>query len=174
METQHSTDNNQFACNQPPTGLSQEEGRTTCARNTTGRDGGDFGSPKRAAKRTRFFAALTERRQQPGHCCRCGRKHDGKTKQCEKCLAYQARYRGRLADKNEKLTACMVVAMVKQMRREVTKLRGIIKQMQRVHRTRQQRDYLARRTVRKYADAYQPISSQELATMNHAYENSEA
>ena len=122
------------------------------------------------AKAEAFWSALAERRKQPGNCVRCGKPNAAETRQCPKCLAYQAKYRGRLQDKNEKLTAGMVVAIVKQCRREVTKLREIIKQMQRAHRAKNHRQWQQKRTLKKYADAYPEISKQELSQINHAYE----
>jgi hypothetical protein len=126
--------------------------------------------PEHRAKAEAFWSALAERRKQPGNCVRCGKPNAAETRQCPKCLAYQAKYRGRLQDKNEKLTAGMVVAIVKQCRREVTKLREIIKQMQRAHRAKNHRQWKQKRTIQKYADAYPEISKQELSQINHAYE----
>jgi len=128
-------------------------------------------SPEHRAKAESFWARLKVRRKQPGNCSRCGRPHTGEKKQCLRCLEYQGKYRGRIADKNMKLTAGQVVAMVKQMRREVTKLREIIKQMQRADRRHYQRAYTRRKTVEKYHDAYPEISKQELSTMNHRYDS---
>ena len=68
----------------------------------------------------------------------------------------------------------MVVAIVKQCRREVTKLREIIKQMQRAHRYKYRRQWQQKRTLKKYADAYPEISKQELAQINHAYDSDDA
>lgn len=62
------------------------------------------------------------------------------------------------------------VAMVLQCRREVTKLREIIKQMKRHYEYRRNKRWQARRTLRKYADAYPTASKQELAEISHAYD----
>jgi hypothetical protein len=61
---------------------------------------------------------------------------------------------------------------VRQCRREVTKLREIIKQMQRASNRAYGRSYKERRTMRKYAAAWPTITAQELSTMNHAYSHS--
>ena len=168
------TNNNKQTRVASASGLSNENGAgLTRAPNITVTGGGQSQrqrDPEHRAKAEAFLSALAERRKQPGNCGRCGKPNSAETRQCPKCLAYQAKYRGRLQDKNEKLTAGMVVAIVKQCRREVTKLREIIKQMQRAHRAKNHRQWKEKRTIKKYADAYSEISKQELSQINHAYE----
>jgi len=174
MNSKPTTINNKTFAQRTATGLSIEDGDgLTRLPNITVSGGGQSRprSPEHRAKAEAFWSALAERRKQPGNCVRCGKPNTAETRQCPKCLAYQAKYRGRLQDKNEKLTAGMVVAIVKQCRREVTKLREIIKQMQRAHRAKNHRQWQQKRTLKKYADAYPEISKQELASINHAYDN---
>jgi hypothetical protein len=106
-------------------------------------------------------------RKLPGHCCRCGKPHAGQFRQCDPCRVRVAQAKAKRAAK--KITLVLLAAEVKQCRREVSKLREIIKQMQRAVNRAYGRHYRERRTLRKYADAWPTITPQELATMNHAY-----
>lgn len=132
--------------------------------------------PEHRAKAEAFWKRLGVLRRTPGHCCRCGKPHTATTRQCPKCLAYQARYRGHLGDTNKKVTATTLVAAVKQCRREVSKLREIIKQMQRARRADYQRGYLRGRQTGidtgRYGDSLPAsVSFEELRGMSHVYDS---
>ena len=60
--------------------------------------------------------------------------------------------------------------MVKQCRREVSKLREIIKKMQVVSRYKYNRQWKEKQTLKKYATAYPTITAQEAAEISHAYD----
>lgn len=128
-------------------------------------------NPEHRAKAERFWASLSAKRKQPGHCCRCGRPHDGKFRQCDPCRVRVKIAKAKRQSKEITLAEC--VAMVLQCRREVTKLREIIKQMQRAKSNAYNRGFKAGKKhgieLSKYDGAYPVITPQELATMNHAY-----
>jgi hypothetical protein len=73
----------------------------------------------------------------------------------------------------EGMTLAQCIAMVLQCRKEVTKLREMLKSVQRENRSRYATGYRAGKKhgleQAKYADAYPVISKQELAQINHAY-----
>ena len=130
-------------------------------------------NPEHRAKAEAFWQNLKSRRQQPGNCCRCGRSHAGSFRQCDPCRQRVAA--SKLKRQAKALTLADCVAMVRQCRREVTKLREIIKQMRRVKSNAYGRGYVAGTkhgiTVAKYHDTVPDISGQELAQINHAYDN---
>lgn len=127
------------------------------------------------AKAEAFWSALAERRKQPGNCCRCGKPHDGQTRQCRKCLDYQAKYRGRLPAKTEKLTAGMIVAMVIQMRREMDRMQTRFKQWQKAADYRRNLHYRTNTMRKKYLKTVSPAEAMDyLADTNHAYAEAQA
>lgn len=152
---------------------SDEVPEPTCAPSVTGAGVGNF-TGRRAERFKRFAAGRMAVRKLPGHCGRCGKVHAAATRQCPQCLAYQSRYRGQLSEANPKLTAGVIVAMVKQCRREVSKLREIIKQMKLVKSEHYNAGYRAglrqRRDAGKYVDAMPTISRQELSEISHVYD----
>lgn len=166
-------------------GLSLEDGcvTTRVPANITVNGGGHsrgFGydradrTPERIAKAQAFHARLKLARQNPANCCRCGKPRDGKTRQCSKCLKYQAKYRGKLVDKDAKLTGSVVVAMVKQMRREMDRMQARFKLWQKAADYRRNLHYRTNTMRKKY---HKPVSHAQamdyLADSNHAYENDE-
>lgn len=151
-------------------GLSMGEGELTRAPSLNGNGVGNFiriRNPEHRAKAERFWDRLSEKRKEPGNCSRCGKPHSGKFRQCDKCRKRVAELKAKRRIKTMDMAQC--VSMVVQCRREVTKLREIIKQMKRHYEYRRQKNWKVRRTLRKYADAYPTASTQELASMSHAY-----
>ena len=131
-------------------------------------------TPERIAKAQAFHARLKLARQNPANCCRCGKPRDSKTRQCSKCLKYQAKYRGKLVDKDAKLTGFVVVAMVKQMRREMDKMQQRFKLWQKAADYRRNLHYRTNTMRKKY---HKPVSHAEamdyLADSNHAYDGND-
>ena len=128
-------------------------------------------NPEHRAKAEAFWAGLAERRKLLGHCCRCGKEHAGKFRQCDPCRKRVAALK--LKRKANGMTLAVCVSMVQQCRREVTKLREFIKQVRRTKWNSYNRGYAAGKkcglTLAKYHDAYPRLSKQELAAINHAY-----
>jgi hypothetical protein len=116
-----------------------------------------------------YHEKLEALRRDPKNCGRCGKPNSNGHKQCDKCREYQRRYKIRLKEKAREWTPAECVAMVRQCRREVSKLRGMIKQMQRVSKYKQRREWMLKKLRTKYANAFKEISKQELAEINHAY-----
>jgi len=153
-------------------GLSLESGALTHALSPNGNGVGHslrIRNPEHRAKAEAFWSRLSEKRKQPGNCCRCGKPHNGEYRQCDPCRGRVAALKAKRQVKQMTLAEC--VAMVKQCRREVTKLREIIKQMKRHYEYRRNKHWQARRTLHKYADAYPEISKQEAAHISHAYDS---
>lgn len=50
-------------------------------------------SPSRVEKARAFMSNLNALRKQPGHCSRCGKKHAGSLRTCDKCNEYYKRRR---------------------------------------------------------------------------------
>ncbi|MBK8255599.1 MAG: hypothetical protein IPK82_23415 [Polyangiaceae bacterium] len=156
-------------------GLSLEGGALTHALSLNGNGVGHsirIRNPEHRAKAERFWENLSAKRKQPGNCCRCGKPHDGEYRQCDPCRVRVAALKAKRQVKEMTLAECVVI--VKQCRREVTKLREIIKQMKRHYEYRRNKRWQAKRTLRKYADAYPQISKQEAAQISHAYESEDA
>lgn len=169
-----STNNNNRA-RSAAAGLSLEGGALTHALSPNGNGVGKslrIRNPEHRAKAEAFWTRLTEKRKQPGNCCRCGKPHAGQYRQCDPCRVRVAALKAKRQMKEMTLAEC--VAMVKQCRREVSKLREIIKQMKRHYEYRRNKRWQAKRTLRKYADAYPQISKQEAAQISHAYESEDA
>ncbi len=124
-----------------------------------------------SAKAVAFWTGLALRRKQPGNCSRCGKPHDGKFRQCDPCRVKLKKYKAKKLVDRERYNPTAAMAMIHQMRREVTKLREIIKQMQKSYRRDYQRAWKLRKETRKYADVFPEISKQEAATFSHAYEH---
>jgi predicted amidophosphoribosyltransferase len=128
-------------------------------------------TPARIAKAQAFWQSLNERRKNPANCCRCGKPRDGKTRQCSKCLKYQAKYRGKLVDKDAKLTGSVVVAMVKQMRKEMDMMQARFKLWQKAVKYRAALKYRTNAMRKKYLPQVSPEQALDyLAETNHAYE----
>ena len=174
--------NNQRVQPSAATGLSTGDGRVTCApANTTVNGGGPFrgfgndrerSSPERIAKAQAFWHRLQERRKDPANCCRCGKPRTSEKRQCAKCLAYQAKYRGKLVDKDVKLTGSVVVAMVKQMRREMNLMQTRFKQWQKAANYRRDLRYRTNTMRKKYLKQFSPAQVRDyLAETNHVYES---
>jgi hypothetical protein len=128
-------------------------------------------TPERIAKAQAFHARQNLARQNPANCCRCGKPRDGKTRQCSKCLKYQAKYRGKMVDKDAKLTGSVVVAMVKQVRREMTAMQARFKLWQKAANYRRNLHYRTNTMRKKYLKtASRDQAMDYLADTNHAYE----
>lgn len=156
-------------------GLSLEGGALTHALSPNGNGVGNslrIRNPEHRAKAERFWENLSAKRKQPGNCCRCGKPHDGEYRQCDKCRVRVAALKSKRQAKGMTLAECVV--MVNQCRREVTKLRELIKQVRRTKWNAYNRGYTAGKKhgleVEKYHNTLPEISKQELATMNHAYD----
>lgn len=152
-------------------GLSLEGGAPTHALSPNGSGVGKsirIRNQAHRAKAEAFWTRLAEKRKQPGNCCRCGNPHNGEYRQCDECRVRVAELKAKRKVKAMDMAGC--VAMVLQCRREVTKLREIIKQMKRHYEYRRNKRWQTRRTLRKYADAYPTVSKQELAEISHAYD----
>jgi hypothetical protein len=160
------------------------DGTTRVPANIAGLGGGKsrgFGfdradrTPERIAKAQAFWVKRQQDRKNPANCQRCGKPLDTDKKSCQKCLDYQAKYRGKKSDKNEKLTAGQVVAMVKQMRREMDKMQTRFKVWQKAVNYRASLKYRTNALRKKY---HKPVSHAEamdyLADSNHAYQNDDA
>jgi hypothetical protein len=131
-------------------------------------------TPERIAKAQAFHARLKLARQNPANCCRCGKPRDGQMKQCSKCRAYQAKYRGKLVDKDAKLTGSVVVAMVKQMRREMDKMQIRFRLWQRAADYRRNLNYRTNTMRKKYYKAVSHAEAMDYLTKtNHAFERNE-
>lgn len=177
MKQPSTNNNNQHASASAAAGLSIEgDGTTRVLSNITDLGRGKsvrIRNPQHRAKAERFWNTLTEQRKLPGHCCRCGRPHAGLFRQCDRCRERVANAKARRQAKELTLAHC--VAMVRQCRREVTKLREIIKQRQRTERMTYSKGYArglkTGREARKYHDAFPTISRQELAQINHAFDS---
>ena len=152
-------------------GLSVEGGALTHALSPNGNGVGHsvrIRNPEHRAKAEAFWTRLATQRKQPGNCCRCGKPRHGEFRQCDNCRKRVAVLKARRKVKALDIAGC--VAMVLQCRREVTKLREIIKQMKRHYEYRRNKRWQAKRTLLKYANAYPQMSKQELATISHRYE----
>jgi hypothetical protein len=114
-----------------------------------------------------FFARLLVRRQTPGNCVRCGHKNtQPKYKTCPRCLEAVAQRKKAAAEKPTVTTRAL--------ERRVESLELAVVNLQMSHAKIYARAYNAGKKAalkphRKYFDAYQRISKQELSTMNHAY-----
>ena len=125
-----------------------------------------------------FHAMQAALRKLPGNCGRCGKPNSNGFKQCDRCRAYQKRYKAELTG-NKLLTVPQEFAKaMEQFRRELNAIRRTVKVMANARRESYLRGFMAgqinRRRNRnkhlaKYLDAYPTITKQELATMNHAY-----
>lgn len=130
-------------------------------------------NPEHRAKAVRFWDNLAAKRKLPGHCCRCGKPHGGEFRQCDPCRVRVANAKARRQTKELTLAHCVV--MVKQCRKETTKLRMLIKQMQ----TAQRRDYTrgyqrgikTGREQGRYGDTIHSLTAQELSQISHRYQN---
>jgi len=113
-----------------------------------------------------FFAKLLARRQTPGNCVRCGHKNpQPKHKTCPRCLDAVRRRKKNNQPPQE----------IAGMLRRIASLEYAVANLQLTANNRYQKGYAAGKKSalkphRKYFDAYQRISKQELATMNHAYD----
>ena len=159
-------------------GLSLENGcmTTRVPANITVSGGGNFHgeqTPARLAKSKAFHALQNERRRDPANCCRCGKPRDGEPKQCVQCRAYQARYRS--ARFEAKLTGSQLVAMVKQVRREMDKMQTRFKLWQKAANYRRNIHYRTNAMRRKYFKAVGKNEAVDyLSETNHAYTPEEA
>jgi len=128
-------------------------------------------NPEHRAKAEKFWAALTAKRKQAGNCCRCGKPHNGQYRQCDPYRKRVAELKSKRRVKQMTMAECMT--MVIQCRREVTKLREVIKQIRRTKWNGYNRGWTTGKKhgleLAKYADTMPTISKQELATMSAAY-----
>jgi hypothetical protein len=121
-----------------------------------------------------FFAALAEKRKQPENCGRCGKPNANGKRRCDRCREYHARYKLRQKAKEKSWTVEECVGIVKQCRREVSKLREIIKKMQAVSRYKYNREYKRKSMLRKYMPEIQhEVAMDYLQQTNHAFEKDE-
>lgn len=115
-----------------------------------------------------FFARLLARRMTPGNCVRCGHKNpEPKYKTCPRCLDAVNRRKKAAAEKPTVTTRAI--------ERRLESLELAVVNLQTSHAKIYERAYAAGKKAalkpaRKYFDAYQRISKQELSTMNHAYD----
>ena len=131
-------------------------------------------TPEHIAKAQAYWQTLQARRKNPANCCRCGKPRDGKTRQCSKCLKYQAKYRGKKFGDDEKITAAMVVAMVKQVRKEMDRMQARFKQWQKAADYRRNLHYRTNAMRKKYLKTVSHEEAMDyLAETNHAYENAD-
>lgn len=130
----------------------------------------EHSSPERIAKAQAYWQQLQARRKDPANCRRCGKPRTGNAKQCQKCLDYQARYRGRVVD--DHLTAKQVLAAVNQMRRELDKMHVRFRAWQKAAEYRRNLHYRTNAMRKKYFKQLSaPETADYLAQTNHAYEN---
>ena len=132
---------------------------------------------KQHAKASAFWARKAELRKQPGHCPRCARAHAGPHRQCPACLAKAAERRQR--ERVRPITnAADITSEMDQFRRELNKLRVMVRNMADARRESYlrgfmsgQRNYRRNRNkhLKRYFDAYPTASTQELAQISHAY-----
>ena len=138
-------------------------------------DGKNLNIPlKHLPKAERFWMAKKILRSDPANCGRCGQPNGNGFRQCDRCRDALKKYKARKLVEREEYDPSKAMAMIHQMRREVTKLREMFKASQRWNRKNYARGYNAGKkhgvVLAKYADAYPEISKQELAQINHAYE----
>jgi hypothetical protein len=130
--------------------------------------------PEHRAKAEKFWSNLAANRKLPGHCSRCGKKHDGQFRQCDVCRKKLKAYKARRLVEREQYDPSKAMAMIHQMRRELTKLRELIQAVRRTKWNGYNRGYRVGTKhgleLAKYADTLPSISKQELSTMNHAYD----
>lgn len=133
---------------------------------------------RRKRKSEAFFARLQARRKIPGNCGRCGKPHGDKTnKICRKCRDHHNEYyRKKAAALKQQKDAAL-----EELSRRVGSLENELARMLIDRRAAYRNGYYAGKAWKKKAfsrqrnfDAYPSITKQELATMNHAYENEES
>ena len=123
-------------------------------------------------KEEKYFARVREQvrlKKLPGNCARCGKPHDGKKKTCQPCL-----------DKVKELHGWKKARYV-ELRRRIESLELAVARIQTDHKKARNRAYStgyeagAKRAVKVALELphYDPptMSMQELATMNHAYDD---
>lgn len=124
--------------------------------------------------RSPHFAALQERRNQPGNCRRCGKPNDSENAHCSRCSEYQKSYRQRA--KNMRLTVPTEVALeIAQFRRELDRLRGIVLTMRSKWRAAYRKGYLAGKAgkrARFKSLAWLPpeLSAEDRAMVSHRFD----
>jgi hypothetical protein len=121
------------------------------------------------------FQRLEAMRTLPGHCRRCGKRNANGLAYCDRCRQYHAEYR--LRKRAERFNApTEVVRELAQFRRELSRLRAMVKAMgserRRAYKTGYRAGLKARR-ARFVRSAWVPptMSRQELAEINHAYDH---
>jgi hypothetical protein len=129
--------------------------------------------PQRKQKKAEsFWARKLALRNTPGNCVKCGHKNDDLSrKTCPRCRAALK------ARRQKYLRQTVPVATMQDMERRIASLEISVARLQLLNGSTYERGYRAGRTHKeqlRYADAYPPITKQELATMNHAYAEEEA
>lgn len=134
--------------------------------------------PKQArnGRAEKFFINRMDLRGLPGHCRRCGREHEGKLRVCPACKQREKDLRKARSNKALNLSECM--AMVRQCRKEVTKLRDLIKKHMRTEHNAYQRGYKVGRKEKaiahRYGDTVPEVSGEEAAQISHAFDHGES
>lgn len=120
-------------------------------------------------KSQKFWERKAELRKQPGNCVRCGHANpDASHKTCPRC-------REQIASRRQKyLRQTVKVETLVSLRRRIESLEMAVAQLQLDGGKRYQNGYSAGKKAaakRDYFGIYPTITKQELATMNHAYDN---
>jgi len=139
------------------------------------RDGGKLSKDqiRRQKKSVLFFQRLQELRQTPGNCRRCGKPHADTTKKiCAKCREHHNEYYRRKAAQirnGESIGALAkrVASLEHELSRMLIDRRAVYVQGYQAGKTWKRKA----QSAQSYLDAMPRITEQELATMNHAYDN---
>jgi hypothetical protein len=124
-----------------------------------------------------FHAKIAALRKLPGNCGRCGKPNATDYNHCDKCRAYQKRYRTAKRLRGVDVTPLTVAQLVR-------RVQTLEMAVARLELWREYKGNLVRKLTRKAAavdrerrmaaarlDAMPRITEQEFATMNHAYDN---
>lgn len=129
--------------------------------------------PIRVARNAAFVAKMTALRANPRNCGRCGKPRDGERKQCARCLNRQAMYRGQKFE--ERMTSAGLLAVVKQLRREMDKLQVRFKLWQKAVDYRKSLKYRTNAMRKKHLKTVGHAEAMDyLAETNHAYAETQA
>jgi len=131
--------------------------------------------PKTLAKAQTFWKAKAELRQQPGNCRRCGHPNADapEYRTCPRCRGYIAR-------KKDQYAGMMVPRhLFNAVLRRINSLEHAVAGLQFRRNEIYNRGYNKGRHLRialnrraHYLESYQPITHQELSTINHAFAHS--
>lgn len=143
---------------------------------TKPRDGGN----SLPAQARAYHAKIAALRKQPGNCGRCGKPNTNGHKRCDRCRAYEKQYKTAKRLQGVDVTPLTVAQLVR-------RVQTLEMAVARLELWREYKGHLVRKVTRKSAaiqqerrkaaarlDAMPRITEQELATMNHAYDNEAA